>query len=326
MSSPRKFTLLALIALVLVLVVAAILFRLTLICCAFPPTPTLTAAADQALNQPVMDTVSLFVHTPLTPPYDSTLYAQRDRERLAIMSGGGPTEYARFFQTEYALVITYQGTVPPTLTRTPRPPTATPPYDPTLYAQRQHEYQLLSTAGGPTEYARFDQTEQALIATYQGTVPPTSSPTPTGIPLTCAWQWARQDLPDITQQAQTAFLASADPQIAVIQVRAEAYGENCLNTAGDIAYFAAMTTDFYLTVPVPSFTDVDQLAHILTTAYHTLLALPDDDLPPNPGYLDITFTSADESRRLRVMFSQLRPAITDGLTGLPLLEAAGGLR
>ncbi|MBL8120519.1 MAG: hypothetical protein JNJ78_23545 [Anaerolineae bacterium] len=171
MSSPRKFTLLALITLVLVLVVAAILFRLTLICCAFPPTPTL-AAADQTLNQPVMDTVSLFVHTPRTPPYDPTLYAQRDRERLAIMSGGGPTEYARFMQTEYALVITYQGTVPPTITRTPRPPTATPPYDPTLYAQRQHEYQLLSTAGGPTEYARFDQTEQALIATYQGTVPP----------------------------------------------------------------------------------------------------------------------------------------------------------
>ncbi|MBN8620575.1 MAG: hypothetical protein J0L63_16805, partial [Anaerolineae bacterium] len=124
MSSPRKFTLLALIALVLVLVVAAILFRLTLICCAFPPglNLTITAAADQTLNQPVMDTVSLFVHTPRTPPYDPTLYAQRDRERLAIMSGGGPTEYARFMQTEYALVITYQGTVPPTITRTPRPP------------------------------------------------------------------------------------------------------------------------------------------------------------------------------------------------------------
>jgi hypothetical protein len=46
------------------------------------------------------------------------------------------------------------------------------PYDPTLYAQRQHETFLLLTVGGPTEYAIFYATETALVATYQGTPTP----------------------------------------------------------------------------------------------------------------------------------------------------------
>jgi hypothetical protein len=77
--------------------------------------------------------------------------------------------------TQVATERALQTGLPMTQTRAVQPtpsPSVTPPYDPTLYAQRQQETFLLMTVGGPTEYAIFYATETALIATYQGTPAP----------------------------------------------------------------------------------------------------------------------------------------------------------
>ena len=59
--------------------------------------------------------------------------------------------------------------LPLTQTRAAIPQTSTPPYEPTLYTQRQRLYgQLMSTAD-PTALTIFILTENALIATYQAT-------------------------------------------------------------------------------------------------------------------------------------------------------------
>lgn len=47
------------------------------------------------------------------------------------------------------------------------------PYDKELYLQRQMMFLGLNTSGGPCDYAIFQATEVALIATYQGTALPT---------------------------------------------------------------------------------------------------------------------------------------------------------
>jgi hypothetical protein len=62
--------------------------------------------------------------------------------------------------------------LPLTQTRAAIPETSTPPYDPTLYAERFELWRRLVTTSEPTDLAVFLLTEQALIATYQGTPTP----------------------------------------------------------------------------------------------------------------------------------------------------------
>jgi hypothetical protein len=54
-----------------------------------------------------------------TPPYDPELYERRCKEMFGLITGGGPTEYARFYITETALVADYQ--TMQSLTATPTP-------------------------------------------------------------------------------------------------------------------------------------------------------------------------------------------------------------
>lgn len=142
-------------------------------------------------------------------------------------------------------------------------------------------------------------------------------------PLPCAWQWARQDLPDVTSRAVTALTAAS---VAFTQARAEAYGENCVYMNGNqaqVGYFAAMTTDFYLNVTVESIQAPDALAEVVIRAYYALVNLT--DLPARLGYLDITFTGQDGTAIVRSMFDPIQTALVNGLSGAALLEAIGGV-
>jgi hypothetical protein len=160
----------------------------------------------------------------------------------------------------------------------------------------------------------------------------TPSPTPPAYsadmsptaPISCAWQWARQDLPDVTSRAVSALTAAS---VGFTQVRAEAYGENCVYmnaNPAQVGYFAAMTTDFYLTVPVESILATDALAEVVLRSYYALVNLT--DLPAKVGYLDITFSGPDGTAGVRAMFDQIARALQNGLSGAALLEAIGGVR
>lgn len=59
--------------------------------------------------------------------------------------------------------------LPLTQTRAAIPQTSTPPYEPTLYAQRRLLYGHLMSTSDPTALTDFLLTEQSLIATYQAT-------------------------------------------------------------------------------------------------------------------------------------------------------------
>jgi hypothetical protein len=59
--------------------------------------------------------------------------------------------------------------LPLTQTRAAIPQTSTPPYEPTLYAQRRLLYGHLMSTSDPTALTIFILTDQALIATYQAT-------------------------------------------------------------------------------------------------------------------------------------------------------------
>lgn len=167
----------------------------------------------------------------------------------------------------------------------------------------------------------------SLTPSLTFTPSPTSLPysadmSPTA-PMACAWQWARQDLPDVTSRAVTALTAAS---VAFTQARAEAYGENCVYmnaNQAQVGHFAAMTTDFYLTVPVESIRAPEALAEIVIRSYYALVNLT--DLPARLGYLDITFTGPDGTASVRSMFDPIQRALGNGLSGAALLEAIGGV-
>jgi hypothetical protein len=140
----------------------------------------------------------------------------------------------------------------------------------------------------------------------------------------CFFNWARQDLPDVTAAAQTALEAA---NMRAVSVRAEAYGEDCIDPATNKArYFAAMTTDFYLTAKMGDVTDEATMGDMARAAYEALMTLPADDLPARLGYLDIMFKASDQEMRLRIMFEQAAAPINEGLAGAALFTALEGLQ
>jgi hypothetical protein len=214
--------------------------------------------------------------------------------------------------------------------------TRIPPYEPTLYAERQVYLMGLITGAGPTEYAIFYQTEQALIAAYQTAqyFTPTPSPTLTvtvsstaGIQNAgCSYAWAHRAFPDVAALAETAFIKA---EITNTTIRVDAYGEDCFdNNTNQVVGFSAMTTDFYLTVQVDADKLEDQTAlyNDLMKAYAALNTIPLDKMPALPGYLDINWLSGGEYKRFHAMFGQIQAALDKGLSDEKFLEELGGIQ
>lgn len=164
---------------------------------------------------------------------------------------------------------------------------------------------------------------------YDASMSPTAIPRSTNTPTAtvefagCGWQWARQDLPDVTVLAQEALRAVDFEEVGV---HVEAYGENCLNPDMSVRYFAAMTTDFYVSLPVADLSDMEAISEKVVIIYSMFSRLPQEKLPARLGYLDFIFISGAQTRRLRAMFDDYKSAIDASKTGQQLLDALGGLR
>ncbi|MBI5667251.1 MAG: hypothetical protein HZC41_04515 [Chloroflexi bacterium] len=224
------------------------------------------------------------------------------RNQSAAVAASATFIIARNRTTEALLTTTE--TAAPTRTATFTPSAA---YEPTLYALRRTEAYNIMASMGPTEYAVFSATETALVVAFRAV----------GTPAPCGFVWARQPLPEVERQARTALDNAGQAAVEIRYV--EAYGENCLETDGRVRYFAAMTTDFYLSAEVVDLNDEARLGQMVESIYRALLTLT--DLPARLGYLDMIFTSGGQERRLRVMFDQIEAALDTGYTGAALWSA-----
>jgi hypothetical protein len=206
-----------------------------------------------------------------------------------------------------AVTLTAEATLTPSPTPFPTFTNTSPPFGSTpLRPTRTHTPRL----GG------------ILTASPTYTASPTHTPTPAY--LQCAWQWAREPLWQITRQAQE-FLTKAEFRA---NIHVENYGENCIDYRGgtpSVAYFAAMTTDFYLNTYDTRLPDAEELAADFLRVYALLLAfIEETELPARPGYLSITFNDPGYMVTIRAMFEDIQRALDDGLTGQALLETLGG--
>jgi hypothetical protein len=194
----------------------------------------------------------------------------------------------------------------------------------TLTADQPASVTRLTHTSSPIRQVTFTPSPTAIpLHSATPTATSTHSSTPASSPayLQCAWQWATEPLPEITQLVQDWF-TEADFRAGVF---AEAYGENCLDYRSGtptVGYFAAMTTDFHLNIYSLNLTNASALAESYVKAYELLVAFSAEaDLPARLGYLTVTFNAPGYFTTVRAMFSEVEALLDDGLTGQALLEA-----
>ena len=194
----------------------------------------------------------------------------------------------------------------------------------TLTADQPASVTRLTHTSSPIRQVTFTPSPTAIpLHSATPTATSTHSSTPASSPayLQCAWQWATEPLPEITQMVQDWF-TEADFRARVF---AEAYGENCLDYRSGtptVGYFAAMTTDFHLNIYSLNLTNASSLAESYMNAYELLIDFSAEaDLPARLGYLTVTFNAPGYFTTVRAMFSEVESLLDDGLTGQALLEA-----
>jgi hypothetical protein len=144
-------------------------------------------------------------------------------------------------------------------------------------------------------------------------------PSETPVPYeNCYWNWATEPLPDLSAQVQAAMDAAGIKGITAI---AEAFGENCFNTKGEVVQFAVMETDFRISLQVQSLSDRIALGNVLEEILIVLDGFPTEATPgPAPGYIGVTFQTSDDELRLWFLFSDGESARALGLHGAALLD------
>ena len=151
---------------------------------------------------------------------------------------------------------------------------------------------------------------------------PTAEPlSPTGSPTQqiCYYNWATQPLPELSAQVQAALEAAG---LKDITARAEAYGENCYDSqTNEVVSFAAMETDYHITVRVADLADRESLGETLEKILVVLDGFPSDTTPgPQPGFIAVSFQSDTDALNFRFTPGEGELVRQEGLQGAALLE------
>jgi hypothetical protein len=147
----------------------------------------------------------------------------------------------------------------------------------------------------------------------------TPEPTSTDLPNTqCAWNWATQALPELSARVEANMRAGG---LTDITARAEAYGENCINSAGKVDSFAALETDFHIIAKVGDLTNKDNLGNLLEKILRVLDAFSTGEIPGSePGYINVSFQAGSDELNIMFTVTAGKSARALGVHGAALLD------
>lgn len=177
---------------------------------------------------------------------------------------------------------------------------------------------------GCVEVARTTQTptpKATLIPTTPILETLTSSPVATSVVTpVCAYVEASKDAPDASAAITQAYRSA---NITHVDVRAEAVGENCIDTnTNRVASFSTRQTDIYLLVPVQDIHDTQALGDWISRLVPLIETVPADQLPgPNPGNIAIQFTNGTDEVNLWFPRQTAQGLLQKGIRGSALYEA-----
>lgn len=158
---------------------------------------------------------------------------------------------------------------------------------------------LISTLGTP----HIDQGPDGAV-----TAPPDAQ--------NCGYQWAYQDLPELSSRLQQS-LQALQPEA---QAAAFAFGENCILPDGSIGQFLAMETDFNITLQVADLNNEAELGEWIVNVMQVIMEIPLTQIVgPRPGRVSLTFQSAGEDRHVTFYINQYQE-LPPGLSPVEILQ------
>lgn len=177
----------------------------------------------------------------------------------------------------------------------------------------------------PTELPLALSELAATLATPHIDQPPNPGGAATGAPLTpqdCGYQWANQDLPELSSSFQQSIQAlQADAQAS-----AYAFGENCIRADGSIASFTAAETDFNVQVHVDDLANESVLGRWIVRVMQIIESIPPGQIAgPRPGRVSIVYQSNTAQRVINFYVNQYQD-LPPGLSHLEVYQALKALQ
>jgi len=166
----------------------------------------------------------------------------------------------------------------------------------------------------------FSQTPKIIVTVGTPNIeqPPDGDfPTPSTSQQDCGYQWAYQDLPELTEQ----FDQSVKSLIPNSTSHATAFGENCMGANGQVVRFGAIETDFYVILSVTDLNDHETFGNWISQVMQVVNAFPPDMLMgPHSGFVQFGLEKSTSERiGLRVPIQQYNET-ANGKTGAELFQ------
>jgi hypothetical protein len=153
------------------------------------------------------------------------------------------------------------------------------------------------------------------------TPPTTELPTLT-IPVTassyggCGYQWAYQDLPDLSSK----FLHAIQQLQPAAQANAFAFGEDCVHADGH-ADFVPMETDFNITLQINDLADPNECGEWVAKVMQIILDIPKEEIVgPRPGRVSMSFQAGSEQKNFNFYIDRYQ-ALSTGLSNTEICTA-----
>jgi hypothetical protein len=125
-----------------------------------------------------------------------------------------------------------------------------------------------------------DSVTQTPIITDTATSTPFDEP--------CAYVWAHQGAPELTQKIDTA-VHDLNP---AANANADLFGEDCVYTDGR-STFGAMETDFYVHLPADDLTNEEAFGNWVAQVMQTVIQTPREEIQGNYGFVEFWFEKSD---------------------------------
>lgn len=156
---------------------------------------------------------------------------------------------------------------------------------------------------------------------------PTVSPPPTTVTITatatlppysgCGYQWAYQDLPELSAEFQGA-IQSLQPEA---QASAFAFGEDCVHADGKTRTFIPMETDFNITLQVSDLLDEANLGEWIVNVMQVVENIPPEKIVgPRPGRVSIGFQFGSNQKAVNFYIDQYE-TLPSGLSNTEIYQA-----
>jgi hypothetical protein len=133
----------------------------------------------------------------------------------------------------------------------------------------------------------------------------------------CGYQWAYQDLPELSSSFQQS-LQALQPEA---QGTAFAYGENCILPDGSIGRFLPMETDFNVTLQASDLNNESELGDWIVKVMQVITEIPPEQIVgPQPGRVSLTFQSGAEQKIINFYINQYQ-GLPPGLSPVEIFQA-----